>query len=162
MEKTKKRRINALDVLLVLLIAAMIAAFVFRGQILSVFEEEETKVVTYSFAITDVEKEHASYLKKDCVLYNDSGAEVGTVLDVTAADAVDEKTLSDGHTVQVQNGTLDLAGTVTAVGYTVGEFVYLADGTLLSPGGTIVVSTGEAIYTLTVTSAEATAENRAN
>lgn len=162
MEKTKKRRINALDVLLILLIAAMIAAFVFRGQILSVFKEEETKIVTYSFVVTDVEKEHASYLKKDQALYNPSGAEAGTILTVTVEDAMDEQTLSDGHTVQVKNGALDLAGTVTAVGYTVGEFVYLADGTLLIPGGTIEVSTGEALYTLTVTSAKVTAENRAN
>ena len=162
MEKTKKRRINALDVLLVLLIAAMIAAFVFRGQILSVFEETETEVVTYSFAITDVEKAHASYLKADCTLYNKSGAFVGTVLEVTATDSTDKKTLDDGHTVEVKNGLTDLTGTVTASGYTVGEFIYLSDGTLLVPGGTISVSTGEAIYTLIVTEVESTTENRAN
>jgi hypothetical protein len=162
MENAKKKRINALDVLIVLLIAAMIAAFFFRGQILSFFEEEETEVVTYSFVITDVEREHAAYLKKDCVLYNGGGESVGKVLAVVAAEATDDMLLADGNAVQVKNGSLDLSGTVTATGYTVGEFVYLADGTLLVPGGTVTVSTGEAIYTLTVTDVESTPENRAN
>ena len=162
MEKTKKKRINALDVLLVLLIAAMIIAFIFRGQILAIFEENETEVVTYAFVITDVEKEHAAYLKADSSLYNKSGAFVGTVLEVTVTDGTDEKTLSDGHAVKVKNGLTDLTGTVTASGYTVGDFVYLSDGTLLVPGGTVSVSTGEAVYTLTLTKVDATAENRAN
>ena len=162
MEKTKKRRINALDVLIVLLIAAMIAAFVFRGQILSVFEEEKSEVVTYSFEITDVEKTHAGYLAKDSTLYNGKGQSVGKVLSVTAVDGTDEQILADGNAVSVKNGTLDLSGTVTATGYTVGEFVYLSDGTLLVPGGTLTVSTGEAVYTLTLTDVDATTENRAN
>lgn len=162
MEKTKKSRINALDVLIVLLIAAMITAFIFRGQILSVFEEEETEVVTYSFVVTHVEKERAAYLTKDCTLYNSKGQSVGTLLAVTVTDGTDAQVLADGNAVQVKNGFLDLSGTVTATGYTVGEFVYLADGTLLVPGGTVTVTTGEAIYTLTLTDVEATAENRAN
>ena len=70
--------------------------------------------------------------------------------------------LADGNAVSVKNGTLDLSGTVTATGYTVGEFVYLSDGTLLVPGGTLTVSTGEAVYTLTLTDVDATTENRAN
>ncbi len=162
MENKKKKRINALDVLLLLLIVGLVTAFFFRGQILSVFEEEETEVVTYSFLLSDVESAHAAYLQKDSTLYNSGGASVGKVLSVTVTDALDEKTLSDGNTVQVKNGFVDLTGTVTATGYTVGEFVYLSDGTLLVPGGTITVSTGDAIYTLTVTDVEAMPENRAN
>lgn len=162
MENTKKRRINALDVLIILLILAMITAFFFRGRILSVFEEEETEVVTYSFLLTDVEKEHAAYLQEDGMLYNGAGAFVGQVLTLTVSDGADDQVLDNGKTVQVKNGNLDLTGTVTASGYTAGEFIYLSDGTLLIPGGTLTVSTGEAVYTLTITSVEATAENRAN
>ncbi len=162
METSKKKRINALDVLIVLLLIAMITAFFFREQIYSAFREDENQVVTYSFLLTDVEKEHAAYLKKDCLLYNSAGVSVGQVLTVSATDAEDEKLLDSGKTVQVKNGSLDLTGTVTASGYATESFVYLADGTLLVPGGTLVVSTGDAIYTLTITSVEATVENRAN
>ncbi|MBE6579563.1 MAG: DUF4330 family protein [Ruminococcaceae bacterium] len=162
MEKTKKKRINALDVLIVLVILLAIAAFFLRGKILAFFEEEATCVVTYSFVATDLEKEHAAYLQSGEILLNASGAKNGEVLSVTKTPATDPHLLADGHTVQVQNGELDASGTVSAVGYEVDGFIYLADGTKLVPGGSITVYTGDAVFTLQITGVRITTENRAN
>lgn len=151
METTKKKRINALDILIVLVVLLAIAAFFLRGKILSFFEEEATCVVTYSFVAHDLEKEHAAYLQAGDILYNAAGEKSGDVLSAARSAATDPCILADGHTVEVQNGDLDLAGTVSAVGYSVDGFIYLADGTLLVPGGTVTVFTASAVFTLEVT-----------
>jgi hypothetical protein len=41
-------------------------------------------------------------------------------------------------------------------------FIYLADGTLLVPGGEITVFTREAVFTLQITGVQISQQNRAN
>jgi hypothetical protein len=57
---------------------------------------------------------------------------------------------------------VELSGTVSAVGYSVDGFIYLADGTLLVPGGEITVFTREAVFTLQITGVQISQQNRAN
>ncbi len=162
MENAKKKRINVLDVLIVLVILLAIAAFFLRGKILAFFEEESTCVVTYSFVTTDLEKEHAAFLQSGYVFYNASGEKNGDILSVSKTPATDPHLLADGHTVQVQNGDVDATGTVSAVGYQADGFIYLEDGTKLVPGGRITVFTGDAVFVLQITGVHIVEENRAN
>ena len=162
METTKKKRINVLDVIIVLAVILAVAAFFMRGKILSFFEEDATCVVTYSFVAEDLESEHAAYLSAGTLLYNGEGEKTGDVLSVSRSAATDPHVLADGHIAYVQNGDLDLSGTVSAVGYSVDGFIYLADGTLLVPGGEITVFTGDAVFTLRVTGVQIATQNRAN
>lgn len=151
MSAEKKKRINALDVIIVLAVLASIVAFFLRGRIISFFTDEASGIVTYSFTVTDVETETAAYLAAGQMLYGESGEAFGKVLSVTQSAGTDTLMLTDGHAVEVQNGKTDLVGTVTAIGYGGSGFVYLADGTLLIPGGTLCVTTGGAVFTLQIT-----------
>ena len=143
--KTKKR-FNALDVVIVLVVIAAVAAFFLRGQFASLFDKKADQIVTYSYRITDVQKETAASLKAGVLLYSESGKEAGEVLTVETSDATDAQTLSDGRTVFVKNGLVDLQGTVTAKGYDADGFVYLECGMLLVPGSVVKISTGDALF----------------
>ncbi len=162
MEKTKKKHITALDVLIVLVILLAIAAFFVRGKILAFFQDDATCVVTYSFVVTDLKSEHAAYLKAGGILYNESGEKIGDVLAVNRSAATDTVTLANGYTVEVKNGDMDIAGTVSATGYEADGFIYLGDGTMLVPGETVTVFTGEAVFVLQITGVHIVEENRAN
>ena len=153
-EKTEKRkafRIGGLDVLILLLVVAAIAAFFLRGRVQRLFVEEGTSVVTYTFRVTDVEAATAESMQQGVTLYSEDGMPMGEVLTCTSAAATDEKILPNGQVAKVRNGLLLLSGTVTATGYEVDGFVYLNGGMLLVPGETVYVSTVDAFFALQIT-----------
>lgn len=153
-EKKAKReplRINALDVLLLLLIVAAVAAFFLRGRVQTLFAEEGTSVVTYTFEVTNVETATADSLKAGVRLCNEEGTPMGEVLTCTSGEATDEWTLPDGQVVRVRNGLRLLTGTVTATGYEADGFVCLNGGVLLVPGETVYLSTGDAFFAVKIT-----------
>ncbi|MBQ3003958.1 MAG: DUF4330 family protein [Clostridia bacterium] len=156
MKTTEKKRFNVLDVVIVLVIIAAVAAFFLRGQFAAFFRQEAEQVVTYSYRVTDIRGEIASALKAGGELFAESGKSAGKVLTVNAADATDAQTLSDGQTVYVKNGLVDLEGTISANGYESEGFVYLECGLLLVPGKTVVLSTGDALFALQITGVEIT------
>ena len=80
------------------------------------------------------------------MLYSKSGKRAGEILTATTSEATDAQLLSDGSTVHVKNGLVDIQGTVTANGYEADGFVYLEGGLLLVPGGAVTVSTGDALF----------------
>ncbi len=160
MNERTKRRINALDVLIVLLIAAAIAAFCLRGRVRDLFEDGDSHVVTYAYEIADVEPAVADSIQVGKALYSTDGQPMGDVLTCVRAEATDEQTLADGRTVPVPNGLLDLSGSVTAVGYVTDGFVYLNGGILLVVGNEITLSTQDALFTVRITSVQASEENR--
>ena len=67
-------------------------------------------------------------------------------MSATLSEATDAQMLSDGRTVYVKNGLVDIQGSVTANGYEADGFVYLEGGMLLVPGSVVTVSTGEALF----------------
>lgn len=162
MNERTKRRINGLDVLVVLLLAAAIAAFCLRGWVRSLFSDGDSHIVTYAYAITDVEPLTADSLQVGTQLYSAEGLPMGEVLTCIRKEATDEQVLSDGRTVRVLNGLLDLSGSVTAVGYLADGFVYLNGGILLVAGGELTVSTGDALFTVRITSVQTSEGTRAN
>lgn len=153
-EKKAKRgsfRVGALDVLILLLIVAAVAAFFLRGRIQRLFAEEGTSVVTYTFRVTDVEPATAASMRPNVLLYSEDGMPMGEVLVCTSEIATDERALPNGQMVKVRNGLQLLSGTVTATGYEVDGFVYLNGGVLLVPGETVYVSTVDAFFALQIT-----------
>lgn len=153
-EKKAKRgtfRIGALDVLILLLIIAAIAAFFFRGRVQRLFAEEGTSVVTYTFRVTDVEAATAGSMRPGVMLYGEDGTPMGEVLTCASDVATDEKVLPGGQVVKVRNGLQLLTGTVTATGYEVDGFACLNNGVLLVPGETVYVSTVDALFALQIT-----------
>lgn len=152
-KKTKRAsfRFNALDVLILLLIAAAIAAFFLRGYVKALFTEEGTSVVTYTFLVTDVEPETAGSLQAGRALYSADGTPMGEVLTCTSDAATDERILPSGEIVRVRNGLEVLSGTVTAIGYEAEAFVCLNGGVMLVPGETVYVSTGDAFFAFQIT-----------
>ena len=153
-EKRAKRgsfRVGALDVLILLLIVAAVAAFFLRGRIQRLFAEEGTSVVTYTFRVTDVEPVTAASMRQGVILYSEDGMPMGEVLVCTSESATDERALPNGQMVKVRNGLSLLSGTVTATGYEVDGFVYLNGGMLLVPGETVYVSTVDAFFALQIT-----------
>ncbi len=161
MKRTGNIRFNALDVVIVLLVAAAVAAFCLRGRVSRFFAEEGSHVITYTFAVIDVEDVTAASLKAGVSLFSTSGVSVGEVLTCGSSAASDEQLLPDGRTVEVLNGLTDLTGSVTATGYSSDGFVYLDGGILLVPGGTLVVSTGDALFTFRITAVSVSEEDRA-
>lgn len=152
-KKTKREpfRINALDVLILLLIVAAIAAFLLRGWVQMLFAEEGTSIVTYTFEVADVEAVTAESLKDGVALYGADGTPMGEVLTCVSDAATDERTLSDGRVVRVRNGRQLLSGTVTATGYMAEGFICLNGGVMLVPGETVYVSTGDAFFAFSIT-----------
>lgn len=152
-ENAKRRsfRIGGLDVLILLLIVAAIAAFFLRGHVQRLFVEEGTSVVTYTFRVTDVEAATADSMQAGIPLYSEDGMPMGEVLACSAEAATDEKILPNGQVAKVRNGLVLLSGTVTAAGYEVDGFVYLNGGILLVPGETVYVSTVDAFFALQIT-----------
>ena len=152
-EKAKRRlfRIGGLDILILLLIIAAIAAFFLRGRVQMLFAEEGTSVVTYTFRVTDVEAATAESMQTGVTLYSEDGALMGEVLTCDSEAATDERILPNGQVAHVRNGLQLLSGTVTATGYEVNGFVYLNGGVLLVPGETVYVSTVDALFALQIT-----------
>lgn len=150
MKTTEKKRFNALDVVIVVVILAAIAAFFLRGQFAAMFQKEASHIVTYSYRITDVREEIAASFTAGSALYVDSGKRAGEVLTVNVTDATDAQTLSDGQIVYVKNGLVDLQGTISANGYQTEGFVYLECGLLLVPGKTVTLTTGDALFELEI------------
>ena len=150
-EKQRSFRISALDVLVLLLIVAAVAAFFLRERVQTLFADEGTSVVTYTFRVTDVETATAESMQAGVSLYSEDGMSMGEVLACDADAATDEKTLPGGQAVRVRNGLQTLSGTVTATGYEVDGFVYLNGGVLLVPGETVYVSTVDAFFALQIT-----------
>ena len=152
-EKAKRRsfRVGGLDILILLLIVAAIAAFFLRGRVQMLFAEEGTSVVTYTFRVTDVEAETAVSMRPGTTLYSEDGAPMGELLTCNAEEATDEKILPNGQVAKVRNGLQVLSGTVTTTGYEVDGFVYLNGGVLLVPGETVYVSTVDAFFALQIT-----------
>lgn len=153
-EKKAKRgsfRVGALDVLILLLIAAAVVAFLFRERVQMLFAEEGTSVVTYTFRVTDVEAATAESMHAGVTLYSEDGKPMGEVLTCASEAATDEKILPSGQVAKVRNGLQLLSGTVTTTGYEVDGFVYLNSGLLLVPGETVYVSTVDAFFALQIT-----------
>lgn len=152
-EKAKRRsfRIGGLDILILLLIVAAVAAFFLRGHVQRLFAEEGTSVVTYTFRVTDVEEATAGSMRQGVTLYSEDGMPMGEVLTCSSEAATDERILPNGQVAKVRNGLLLLSGTVTATGYEVDGFVYLNGGSLLVPGETVYVSTVDAFFALQIT-----------
>lgn len=150
MNMTQKKRFNSLDVVIVLVVIAAVAAFFLRGQFATLFRKQADHVVTYSYRITDVREEIAASLKTGSELFVESGKSAGEVLTVNTKDATDAQVLSDGQTVYVKNGLVDLEGTVSANGYETDGFVCLECGLLLVPGKTVTLSTGDALFVLEI------------
>lgn len=153
-EKKEKRgsfRFNTLDVLVLLLMVASIAAFFLRGHVQKLFAEEGTSVVTYTFRVTNIEAATAESMRPGVTLYSAEGMPMGEVLACTSNAATDEKVLPSGQIAKVRNGLQDLSGTVTATGYEVDGFVYLNGGLLLVPGETVSVSTMDGFFALLIT-----------
>ena len=146
MNTKAKKRFNALDFVIVLVVIAAVAAFFLRGQFAALFAKKADHIVTYTYRITDVPKETAASLKAGVLLYSETGKPAGEALTVETSDATDAQTLSDGRTVYVKNGLVDLEGTVTANGYDADGFVYLECGMLLVPGSVVTLSTGDALF----------------
>lgn len=152
-ENAKRRsfRVGGLDVLILLLIVAAVAAFILRSHVQRLFTEEGTSVVTYTFRVTDVETATADSMRQGVTLYSEDGTPMGEVLTCTSDAATDEKILPNGQAAKVRNGLLQLSGTVTSTGYEVNGFVYLNGGLLLVPGETVYVSTVDAFFALQIT-----------
>lgn len=153
--KEKKKHIGAIDIALLLLIATAIAAFVFRGSLQKWFAGEADHVITYEFRAENVDPQVAALLTVKTVLLGSDGSKLGEVLVCSTENAVTAETLTDGTIVGVPNGKLTLLGSVSAKGYTAGDFIYLQNGELLVPGGTLRVSTGDAVFELKITSVQA-------
>ena len=152
-ERAKRRsfRIGGLDILILLLIVAAVAAFFLRGYVQRLFVEEGTSVVTYTFRVTDVEAATADSMQAGIALYSEDGMPMGEVLACSSEAATDERILPNGQVAKVRNGLQLLSGTVTATGYEVDGFVYLNNGVLLVPGETVYVSTVDAFFALQIT-----------
>ena len=131
--------------------AAAIAAFCLRGWVRSLFADGESHIVTYAYTVTNVEPLTADSLQVGTALHSVDGLPMGEVLTCIRSEAADELTLSDGRTIRVLNGLLDLNGSVTAVGYLADGFVYLDGGILLVAGGELTVSTGDALFQIRIT-----------
>lgn len=151
MRENGKKRINLLDVVIVLVVIAAVAAFFLRGRIQALFKEEANNIITYSYVVTDVEEDTAAFLQAGETLFDESGKELGEVLSAVCSDATDAELLPDGRAVEVKNGKTEISGAVSAKGYEANGFVYLEGGILLIPGGTLTVYTVDAVFTLQIT-----------
>lgn len=151
----KQKRIGAIDIAILLLIAAAVAAFIFRGTLRKWFAGEADRVVTYEFRVENVDPQVAQRLTVGTKLLASDGSVLGEVLVCNTENALTTETLTDGTEVGVPNGNLTLSGSVSASGYTEGDFIYLQSGALLVPGGTLRVSTVDAVFELVITSVQA-------
>lgn len=150
-KKREPFRINALDILILLLIIAAVAAFVLRERVQMLFAEEGASVVTYTFQVDHVETATAEALKTGTKLCDAEGTSMGEVLACISADSTDTWALPDGKIVDVRNGLLLLSCTATATGYETDGFICLNGGLPLVPGGVLEISTGDAFFTVRIT-----------
>lgn len=150
--KRESHRFNGLDLLLLVLVLAVLAALLGRTWIRSLFREEGSAIVTYGFSVAGVEGQTAAYLREGATLYASDGSVMGELLTCVAGDATDEQELPDGRTVRVRNGLYTVNGTVTATGYETNGFVRLNGGALLVPGETVYLSTADAFFAAEITS----------
>lgn len=150
----RAKRINAFDIILVVLVIALIVAFLFRTQIRDLFATKGERIVTYSFNVENLDPAVAAYLHAETELLSEDGSSVGTVLVCNVLPGSDEKILTDGTVVQVENGKMTLSGNITAKGYVSDDFIYLNNGTLLVSGDRMTVYTDCAMFNLMITAVQ--------
>ncbi|MBO4366838.1 MAG: DUF4330 family protein [Clostridia bacterium] len=155
MNETGKKRINALDILLILAVVSLIVAFFFRAEIQNLFAQKGDTTITIAFRMDPADKAVAELFAAGTVLMDAEGNEIGEILNVRIEDAHTAETLTDGTVVQVANGMRIVSGNLTAKGYVTGEFPYLNNGTMLVAGSRLQVSTGPAFAELEILSVQA-------
>ncbi len=155
MNETGKKRINALDILMILAVISLIIAFFFRAEIQSLFAQKGNTTMTIAFRMDPADADIAGLFSAGTVLMDADGNEIGEILNVRTADAFTPESLTDGTVVQVANGKQIVTGNLTAKGYLSGEFPYLNNGTMLVAGGRLQVSTGQAFAELEILSVQA-------
>ncbi|MBR4467375.1 MAG: DUF4330 family protein [Clostridia bacterium] len=142
MKAAGKRRINVLDILLILAVVLLIVAFFFRTEIQKLFAKKGDVTITFSFQLDQADPQIAAGLAAGTVLKDEDGNVIGEILDCRVEEAVDLLSTADGRTVSVANGRKKLTCSVTAKGYVSEDFLYLGNGRMLVSGDRMNVSTG--------------------
>lgn len=155
MNESGKKRVNALDILLILAVVLLIVAFFFRAETQNLFARKGDTTLTVAFRLEQTDSAVAELFAAGTVLMDAEGNTIGEILNVRVEDAYNTEELTDGTFVQVANGRKNVIGNLTAKGYLSGEFPYLNNGTVLLAGSRLQVSTGQAFAELEIRSVEA-------
>jgi len=147
-----RTRFNILDVVIIVVIAALIAGLFFRENIVSMFKTEEMSDITYVFEIKGLERTKLSSLTENVRLtYKNSGKDMGRIKLVNAVNSYATEYKADGTAVKIKrDGYCDVVVTAVAKGFKSDTGVYLEGELLIVPGQTFTIYTATATYNVTI------------
>lgn len=153
-EKSGRARINILDIVILIVFAALIAGMVFRENIISMFHTEEMADITYSFEIKGMERSKLSTLAENVQLTDkNSGKNMGRIKLTNAVNAYVTEYTNDGSAVKIKrDGYCDAVVTAVAKGFKSDTGVFLEGELLIVPGQTFTIYTSTATYNVTILS----------
>ncbi len=149
-----RARINILDIVIIIVVAALIAGLFFRENIVGLFNAEEMADITYSFEIKGMERAKLSNLAVNVSLTDkESGKDMGRIKLVNAVNAYVTEYTSDGTAVKLKkDGYCDAVVTAVAKGFKSDTGVFLGGELLIVPGQTYTIYTTTATYNVTILS----------
>lgn len=149
-----RARINILDIVIIIVFAALIAGLFFRENIVSLFNTEEMADITYSFEIKGMERTKLSNLAENVRLTDkNSGKDMGRIKLVNAVNSYVTEYISDGSAVKIKKeGYCDAVVTAVAKGFKSDSGVFLGGELLIVPGQTYTIYTATVTYNVTILS----------
>lgn len=155
MISTEKRiNFNIIDVIIVLLLAALIAGVFFRENISELLSTEQGEQITYTFEIKQVDSDSLACLNQNTQLFErDSGNSLGKIISVYSTPSMVTEVAVDGSILQLEKrGYYDLTIKTIVDGFK-SDTGFFADGDILIvPGKTYNINTETAVFIITILS----------
>ena len=153
--KTKKK-IAAVDILIVMLVLLCIAGIVIRIAVgeSSLFSKDNRGEYTVSYVITGEQDENSAFFAEGKQFFLESGEAFGTLTGSPAfTPAVISSENSRGEYVQSysSDGTVDIRGTATVIGTMTDTGFLLNSNTYIAPNMSITVSSSDITVKLLIT-----------
>lgn len=147
-------RFNILDIVIIVVIAALVAGLFFRENIIGMFNTEEMSDITYTFEIEGMERTKLSDLAENVQITDkNSGKDMGRIKLVNAVNSYVTEYKTDGTAVKIKrDGYCDAVVTAVAKGFKSDTGVYLDGELLIVPGQTFTIYTSTVTYTMTILS----------
>jgi hypothetical protein len=149
-----RARINILDIVIIIVFAALIAGLFFRESIVSIFNKDDMADITYAFEIKSMERTRLSDLAENVRLTDkNSGKDMGKIKLVNAVNAYVTEYKNDGSAVKIKkDGYCDAVVTASAKGFKSDTGVFLGGELLIVPGQTFTIYTETTSYNVTILS----------
>lgn len=137
----KTKKLNLVDVLIIIVIAVIVTGVFFRAEIRSLFFSDESSSFLMDVQITFLENSRASAIKDGLAVYDSDGKELGTITAVSKTPSSDTVTIDGVDREVLSTRCSDVTVTIMLRGYIADGVYYTKSGIKLLLNDNITLET---------------------